>query len=451
MGKGVCMKEFFAKLAERYSNFKVYMQERADRRIALKTNGEVKEPGKFKKCLIKVGDFAKRKPSAFAGIIIAIMVVFLFVTYEALHLTSTPQFCGQCHVETEVGPGAEYHTWSKNIHSFAEVGCIDCHGRPGFFGYMRAKIGGMYDLYGEIAHSKEHKMAILTQGATDLEYAKNLVPNDYCLICHSDDANKSIRDNTVMSFFGVEMRKVDGVKNPEFRQANGLRDIYNDEMPNISFSHDNHVNGLGLSCLDCHSGVAHGGEFRNRPKMETCFACHDERRAQNPDIAAPANEDCASCHTSVVALHEGTLLLEEGAEPTPPSMMVDMGVYGAENCTSCHAEGAFDKPTAATCGTNCHGEMDYGFMFDEIRANFDALKAPLDILHTELYKVSNKMTAEQKARFNEFKDYYDVLANDNSKGIHNDSIYVKAAEKATAIGTELANTLGIPVPAGDNN
>ena len=413
------------------------------KRVARKTNGEAKEPGRFKKWLSRVGAFAKRRPSAFAGIIIAIIVVLLFVTYEALHLTSTPQFCGLCHVETEVGPGAEFHTWSKNVHSFAEVGCIDCHGRPGFFGYMRAKIGGMYDLYGEIVYSKEHKMEILTKGATDLEYAKNLVPNDYCLICHSDDANKSIRDTTVMSFFGVEMRKVDGVKNPEFRQSNGLLDIYNDEMPNISFSHDNHVNGLGLSCLDCHSGVAHGGEFKNRPKMETCFACHDERRAQDPNIAAPANDDCAACHTSVVALHEGTLLLEEGAEPTPPSMMVDMGVYGAENCSSCHAD-AFDKPTAATCGTNCHGD-------DEIRNEFDTVKAPLDALNIELYKALNKMTAEQKAQFNQFKEYYDALAYDKSKGIHNNELYRGIAEKATAIGTELANGLGIPVPAGEQN
>ena len=441
---------FKENLAERYANFKARMQERADRKIARKTNGEAKEPGRFKKWLSRVGAFAKRRPSAFAGIIIAIIVVLLFVTYEALHLTSTPQFCGQCHVETEVGPGAEYHTWSKNVHSFAEVGCIDCHGRPGFFGYMRAKIGGMYDLYGEIVYSKEHKMEILTKGATDLEYAKNLVPNDYCLICHSDDANKSIRDTTIMSFFGVEMRKVDGVKNPEFRQSNGLLDIYNDEMPNISFSHDNHVNGLGLSCLDCHSGVAHGGEFKNRPKMETCFACHDERRAQDPNIAAPANDDCAACHTSVVALHEGTLLLEEGAEPTPPSMMVDMGVYGAENCSSCHAD-AFDKPTAATCGTNCHGEMDYGFMFDEIRNEFDTVKAPLDALNIELYKALNKMTAEQKAQFNQFKEYYDALVYDKSKGIHNNELYRGIAEKATAIGTELANGLGIPVPAGEQN
>lgn len=407
-----------------------------------------KQPGRFKRLCLNIKAYAKRKPSTFIAIIVGIVFVLLLVTYEALHLTSTPEFCGMCHVETETGAGAEYHTWKKNIHAAANVGCIDCHGKPGFFGYMRAKMGGMYDLYSEIVHSKENKMAILTEGATNKEYAAKLVPNDWCLICHSDDENKRIRENTFMSFFGVKMRKVDAVKNPEFRELNGLRDIYNDEMPNISFSHDNHVNTLGLSCIECHMGVAHGGEFQNKTKMEDCFTCHDAEREKNPEIIAPANDDCGTCHTTVVAMHEGTLLLEEGEEPTPPSMMVDQGVYGAENCFSCHMEGAFDLPTAATCGPTCHSEgMDYGFMYDDIRAQFDAAKAPLDTLNMQLYGVLDKMTKEQRAKFNEFKNYYEILVNDKSKGIHNDSIYIKAAEKATAIGNELASSLGIPVAA----
>lgn len=422
----------------------------ADNKAAESTAGE-KEPGRFKKWLLKVKEFAKRKPSLFIAIIVGIILVLLLVTYEALHLTSTPEFCGKCHVDTETGAGAEYHTWKKNVHAAANVGCIDCHGKPGFFGYMRAKMGGMYDLYSEIVHSKENKMAILTKGATDKAYAAKLVPNDWCLICHSDDANKRIRDNTFMSFFGVKMRKVDAVKNPEFRELNGLRDIFNDEMPNINFSHDTHVNTLGLSCIECHMGVAHGGEFKNRPKMEDCFTCHDAQREKNPEIAAPANEDCATCHKTVVETQEGTLLLEEGEEPSLPSMMVDMGVYGADNCSSCHMESAFELPTAATCGTTCHGEMDYGFMFDDIRAQFDAVKAPLDKLNTQLYSVMDKMTKEQRAKFNEFKDYYEILDYDRSKGIHNDTIYVKAADKALAIGNELASSLGIPVAATDEN
>ena len=54
--------------------------------------------------------------------------------------------------------------------------------------------------------------------------------------------------------------------------------------------------------------------------------------------------------------------------------------------------GAFDLPTAATCGPTCHGDMDYGFMYDDIRAQFDAVKAPLDKLNMQLYAVVDKMT-----------------------------------------------------------
>ena len=90
-------------------------------------------------------------------------------------------------------------------------------------------------------------------------------------------------------------------------------------------------------------------------------------------------------------------------------------------------------------------------MFDDIRAQFDAVKAPLDKLNMQLYSVMDKMTKEQRAKFNEFKDYYEILDYDRSKGIHNDTIYVKAADKALAIGNELASSLGIPVAATDEN
>ena len=78
-------------------------------------NAGEKQPGRFKRLFLNIKAYAKRKPSAFIAIIIGIVFVLLFITYEALHLTSTPQFCGMCHVETETGAGAEYHTWKKNI------------------------------------------------------------------------------------------------------------------------------------------------------------------------------------------------------------------------------------------------------------------------------------------------------------------------------------------------
>lgn len=398
---------------------------------------------KLKNLYQKIKIFAKEKPSTFIAIVIAVIFALLFITYEALHMTSTPAFCGKCHVETESGAGAEYITWKKNIHSYAEVGCIDCHGKPGFFGYMRAKMGGIYDLYGEIFLSKEHKMNILNEGATNVEYASKLVPNDWCLICHSDDGNKRIRDNSAMSFFGVKMRMVDGVKNPQFRQSYGLPDIFNDPMPTINISHDNHVNNLGLSCISCHHGVAHGGEFSNMPKMETCFNCHDKDKEKNPESISPLNDDCAACHSMVVEQQEGTLLEAKDVETTPPSLMADAGVYGADGCANCHSD-AFDKPAREVCGEMCHGEgIDYSDIFDEQRSEYDALKAPLDALNIRFYESENKMTKEQRDMFNEFKYYYTIISKDLSKGIHNYDLAMITFEKAFAAAGELADSLGI--------
>ena len=44
-------------------------------------------------------------------------------------------------------------------------------------------------------------------------------------------------------------------------------------------------------------------------------------------------------------------------------------------------------------------------MYDDIRAQFDAVKAPLDKLNMQLYAVVDKMRKEQHAKFNEFKNY----------------------------------------------
>ena len=54
-------------------------------------NAGEKQPGRFKRLFLNIKAYAKRKPSAFIAIIIGIVFVLLFITYEALHLTSTPQ------------------------------------------------------------------------------------------------------------------------------------------------------------------------------------------------------------------------------------------------------------------------------------------------------------------------------------------------------------------------
>lgn len=55
----------------------------------------------------------------------------------------------------------------------------------------------------------------------------------------------------------------------------------------IVFSHQLHVEDMGLECTDCHASVAEAttAAASVRPKMEECFACHEA-------------DPCTQCHTS---------------------------------------------------------------------------------------------------------------------------------------------------------
>lgn len=243
--------------------------------------------------LFKVLDFAVKRPLVSLIILAVAVVAFAVANYEIIHYSSSPGFCQFCHPGTTSGPLSEVHTWKKNIHAKAEVSCLDCHGKPGALGYLIAKMGGLVDLYGEIVKSKEHKMEILKEAHEDTKYAAKLVPNETCLFCHSDESNKKTRSETFMSI-GVHFRMLDHVENPEFRKSKGLPDIMVEGVKpttDVEPNHKAHI-AIGLSCMDCHLGVAHAGEFQNKTKMQTCFDCHAKRRPGK----MPANENCSGCH-----------------------------------------------------------------------------------------------------------------------------------------------------------
>lgn len=46
------------------------------------------------------------------------------------------------------------------------------------------------------------------------------------------------------------------------------------EQP-LSFSHETHVNGVGLKCQFCHTGADHAAGA-DMPTLETCYGCHKE-------------------------------------------------------------------------------------------------------------------------------------------------------------------------------
>lgn len=285
---------------------------------------------KLKTLFEQIKGFILKNPKLSALIFVFITALYIFITIEALHFSSAPNFCQKCHPEQGSGPLSEVYTWSKNIHAQAKVECLDCHGAPGFVGYMKAKMGGLYDVYGEFMKPKEHKLAVLKK-ASDPAYAAKLVPNDRCLFCHSDSYNQKIRAHTWMTI-GVKMRTLDGVKNPDFRMSKNMIDVLNDPVrTEVDPKHRTHLDN-GINCLDCHLGVAHAGEFKNLTKMQTCFDCHD--KARTPKM--PANEDCMACHSNPQkVLPKGDFVFNKSSSPVNFNHSSHAVIA---KCTDCHSK-----------------------------------------------------------------------------------------------------------------
>ena len=284
--------------------------------------------GRVTKIFSLVKDFITKNPKLSVLIILILTASYIFINIEILHFTSSPKFCRNCHPAETVGPLGEYYTWSKNIHAYAGVECLDCHGKPGFIGYMRAKMGGLYDVYAEFLKSKDYKLAVL-QKASDPTYAARLVPNEVCLFCHSDQFNQSIRKDRWMTI-GVKMRKMDGVYNPEFRKKLNMIDVLTEETRgDVEPRHRQHLE-KGLNCVDCHLRVAHGGEKRNLTKMQTCFDCHDKTRTPK----MPKNEDCTACHRQTErVLPKDPITFKKGSSPV--NFNHASHVIG-QQCSICH-------------------------------------------------------------------------------------------------------------------
>ena len=101
----------------------------------------------------QVRNFVSKNPKLTILIILVLIALYTFISIEALHFTSDPGFCQKCHPEQKTGPLSEVYTWKKSAHAAAGVKCLDCHGDVGFIGYMKAKMGGLYDVYGEFLKS----------------------------------------------------------------------------------------------------------------------------------------------------------------------------------------------------------------------------------------------------------------------------------------------------------
>jgi len=374
----------------------------------------------IKEIIAKIFKWCKEHIILFTLLSVIGIVVFGYVNIQILHATSEPEFCHLCHPAKGFGPLAEVDSWEHSAHGESGVSCLDCHGRPGVFGYVKAKMGGLKDTYMQLTISQEEKLEILSNPD------ENLVPSWHCLFCHSDEGNLQVRSNTAGPMKLVEMRMLDDVVNPSFRERKGLADIMQETfVGGTHFDHSMHIENFELSCRDCHFGVVHN-PATSTERMNFCLACHAEMSEDAPSV-----KDCGVCHEAQLAMNNGAGV--EGVEDTPSLMYGDAAGIA---CTDCHTgvtTGVY-RPSSATC-TACHSK-DYVEVFDDWAASTKAKIEKLQALRIEVEAALvdadelNRNTEESWKLYEDALHKLKFVRHDGTNGVHNNEYASAILDKA---------------------
>jgi len=372
--------------------------------------------------LKNVFDWCKQHIVIFTIISVVFVVFFGFINVQILHMTSEPEFCHLCHPAQGFGPLAEVDSWEHSAHGDAGVSCLDCHGRPGVVGYMKAKIGGLRDTYMQLTISKEEKLEILSNPHEDL------VPSWHCLYCHSDEGNKTVRETTKGPMKVVNMRMLDDVVNPDFRERKGLADIMTDDfVGGTHFDHTLHIEEFDLTCRDCHFGVVHNPATAT-DRMNFCLTCHADAGDDAPQVA-----DCGVCHEAQKAMNVGTGI----GDFDIPSMMY--GDAADMTCVDCHTgvtKGTY-RASSSTC-TDCHEDEAYNEIFEEWAAETNARIEKLKEMRVELEAALADADAAKRDTIEVWKTYSQALRNlkfvrnDGTNGVHNNEYAIAILETVEA-------------------
>lgn len=361
--------------------------------------------------LKNVFDWCKRHIVLFTIVAVVFVVMFGFINIQILHMTSEPEFCHLCHPAQGFGPLAEVDSWEHSAHGDAGVSCLDCHGRPGVLGYVKAKLGGLKDTYMQLTISKDEKLEILSNPHEDL------VPSWHCLYCHSDEGNKTVRETTKGPMKLVNMRMLDDVVNPAFRERKGLADIMNDNyVGGIHFNHSMHIEDFDLTCRDCHFGIVHNPATAT-DRMNFCLTCHADAGE-----GAPQMNDCDVCHETQLSMNAGIGIYE--LAPVPSAM------YGSADahmtCTDCHTgvtKGVY-RPSSATCA-DCHEDEAYKELFNEWAETTKARVKILKEMRVEVEAAlldadaAKRNTAEVWITYEAALRNLKFVRNDGTNGVHN--------------------------------
>ncbi len=171
-----------------------------------------------------------------ASLALGLVIIVLLV---AMQLTSTPTFCGTCHIMKPY-----YRSWKQSAHN--RIACVECHISPGIGAELRKKYEAM---------SMVVKYITATYGTKP--WAE--VDDANCLRCH-------------------ERRLIEGLVT----------------FHGVMFDHRHHLTesrkGIRLRCTSCHSQLMIGSHIAVTPT--TCALCHFQGQPTNQGTGR-----CQLCHT----------------------------------------------------------------------------------------------------------------------------------------------------------
>jgi len=177
----------------------------------------------------RISDFFSRTrgrivipPIRVTGFTVALLLAFaLIFTFTSVQVTSTPSFCGSCHIMKPY-----YDSWKHSSHG--KIACVECHIAPGVGAEIRKK----YEALSMVASYFTGTYG--TNPWTEVEDAA-------CLRCH-------------------ERRLLAG------------KELIGDVM----FDHSTHLSemrrGKTLRCTSCHSQIVQGSHIA--VTTSTCILCH---------------------------------------------------------------------------------------------------------------------------------------------------------------------------------
>jgi nitrate/TMAO reductase-like tetraheme cytochrome c subunit len=340
---------------------------------------------------------------------LGIAVVILLVLCSTLLVvaeqkTSSPQFCGSCHIMHDY-----YETWHKDVHGEKlGVACIDCHYAPGERSTIEAKMRGLSQVtsyfsgrYGT-SRPRAHvdNRSCLTSkchgdnrfmdkeisiGTVKFTHARHLREDEKKI----EDNKRQLTDLTAQlrqrlgneRFDRIEeiareavpfQQRVDRLKNVV---ADWTEPVPTEQLAELSRLYHQEVRLAqlrDLQCTNCHSYVApnphdeqpRAGAKHFSMKTTACYTCHFHNQGFNMGTG-----NCLSCHTlptKEITVHEKTPPGVGKKLESPELEKRSVGMNHAEilkqkvDCKACHADVMQGNATVRRRDCErCHDRPEY--------------------------------------------------------------------------------------------